>query len=99
MDFFEAQARAKKRTSRLVVLFSLAVLGTIAAGYFGAIFLTGQLTQKSARTRDRYGYVQPARAPAPGEGHIHLAFRGAAWVEITDARGKVVVFDVDADGN
>ena len=64
MDFFEAQARAKKRTSRLVVLFSLAVLGTIAAGYFGAIFLTGQLTQKSARTRDRYGYVQPARAPA-----------------------------------
>ena len=41
MDFFEAQARAKKRTSRLVVLFSLAVLGTIAAGYFGAIFLTG----------------------------------------------------------
>jgi Zn-dependent protease with chaperone function len=64
MDFFEAQARAKKRTSRLVVLFSLAVLGTIAAGYFGAIFLTGKLTQKSARTRDRYGYVQPARAPA-----------------------------------
>jgi Zn-dependent protease with chaperone function len=61
MDFFEAQARAKKRTSRLVVLFSLAVLGTIAAGYFGAIFLTGQITQKSARTRDRYGYVQPAR--------------------------------------
>ena len=34
MDFFEAQARAKKRTSRLVALFSLAVLGTIAAGYF-----------------------------------------------------------------
>lgn len=64
MDFFEAQARAKKRTSRLVVLFSLAVLGTIAAGYFGAIFLTGQITQKSARTRDRYGYVQPARPPA-----------------------------------
>ena len=64
MDFFEAQARAKKRTSRLVVLFSLAVLGTIAAGYFGAIFISGQLTQKSARTRDRYGYVQPARAPA-----------------------------------
>jgi len=64
MDFFEAQARAKKRTSRLVVLFSLAVLGTIAAGYFGAIFLTEQLTQKSTRTRDRYGDVQPARPPA-----------------------------------
>src|SRR5581483_7267243 len=33
MDFFEAEARAKKRTSRLVALFALAVLGTIAAGY------------------------------------------------------------------
>ncbi len=37
MDFFEAQARAKKRTSRLVVLFSLAVLGVIAASYVAAI--------------------------------------------------------------
>jgi len=34
MDFFEAQARAKKRTSRLVALFALAVIGTIVAGYF-----------------------------------------------------------------
>mgnify|MGYP001548825188 CR=1 FL=1 len=37
MDFFEAQARAKKRTSRLVALFAVAVLGTVAAGYFGTI--------------------------------------------------------------
>jgi Zn-dependent protease with chaperone function len=37
MDFFEAQARAKKRTTRLVVLFVLAVLGTIAAAYFAAL--------------------------------------------------------------
>jgi len=37
MDFFEAQARAKQRTSRLVVLFSLAVLGVIAASYVAAI--------------------------------------------------------------
>ena len=37
MDFFEAQARAQKRTSRLVVLFSLAVLGVIAASYVTAI--------------------------------------------------------------
>lgn len=39
MDFFEAQARAKKRTSRLVVLFSLAVLGTILAAYAAALFI------------------------------------------------------------
>ena len=34
MDFFEAQARARKRTSRLVALFALAVIGTVVAGYF-----------------------------------------------------------------
>jgi Zn-dependent protease with chaperone function len=38
MDFFEAQARAKKRTSRLLLLFVLAVVGTIGAAYFSAIF-------------------------------------------------------------
>ncbi len=42
MDFFEAQARAKKRTTRLVVLFILAVLGTILASYAVALFLANQ---------------------------------------------------------
>jgi len=56
MDFFEAQARAKKRTSRLVTLFSLAVLGTIAAGYFGAVWLAAQLPEKAVRHRDFYSY-------------------------------------------
>jgi Zn-dependent protease with chaperone function len=37
MDFFEAQARARKRTSRLVLLFALAVAGTIAASYVAAV--------------------------------------------------------------
>jgi hypothetical protein len=32
MDFFAAEQRAKRRTSRLLVLFGLAVAGTIAAG-------------------------------------------------------------------
>ncbi|MGH7958433.1 MAG: M48 family metallopeptidase [Opitutaceae bacterium] len=39
MDFFEAQARARKRTSRLLLLFGFAVAGTIAAAYFAAIGL------------------------------------------------------------
>jgi Zn-dependent protease with chaperone function len=43
MDFFEAQARAKKRTTRLVALFVLAVLGIIIAGYFAFIFLTASI--------------------------------------------------------
>ncbi len=38
MDFFEAQAHAKKRTSRLVWLFVFAVLGTIALAYAAAVF-------------------------------------------------------------
>ena len=37
MDFFEAQARARKRTTRLVALFVLAVGGIIAAGYFASV--------------------------------------------------------------
>ncbi|MBC8012057.1 MAG: M48 family metallopeptidase [Burkholderiales bacterium] len=40
MDFFEAQARAKKRSGRLVVLFALAVAGTIAATYGAALLIT-----------------------------------------------------------
>jgi Zn-dependent protease with chaperone function len=37
MDFFEAQARAKSRTQRLVLLFALAVVGTILATYAAAL--------------------------------------------------------------
>ena len=43
MDFFEAQARAKKRTSWLVVLFGLAVVMTVLAGYAAAIFFMRQI--------------------------------------------------------
>jgi len=42
MDFFEAQALAKKRSARLVALFAFAVLGTILAGYAAAMALFGQ---------------------------------------------------------
>lgn len=50
MDFFEAQAVAKKRTSRLVVLFVLAVLGTIVAAYAAGLLILGQ-TQRYERDR------------------------------------------------
>jgi Zn-dependent protease with chaperone function len=40
MDFFEAQDRARRRTGRLVVLFGLAVLGTIAALYLAFVGIT-----------------------------------------------------------
>ncbi|EIP98429.1 Zn-dependent protease with chaperone function [Opitutaceae bacterium TAV1] len=37
MDFFEAQARARRRTARLVVLFICALTGLVAVGYFSTI--------------------------------------------------------------
>ena len=41
MDFFEAQARARRRTSRLLVLFGLAVAGTVLSAYGAAVWLLG----------------------------------------------------------
>jgi Zn-dependent protease with chaperone function len=38
MDFFAAEQRARKRTTRLLVLFGFAVAGTIAAGYVATVF-------------------------------------------------------------
>ena len=54
MDFFEAQERARKRTSRLVVLFALAVIGTILAGYVSALLLLNGWDQSSYRRRRPY---------------------------------------------
>ncbi|MDB6167327.1 MAG: peptidase Ste24p [Verrucomicrobia bacterium] len=65
MDFFEAQARARKRTSRLVALFAIAVAGTIAAGYFASIFLLAQGSgaRRLSRTR-HYAAADEAATPA-----------------------------------
>ena len=54
MDFFEAQARAKKRTSRLVALFVLAVIGTVAASYVAAVFGLAELEQQRHGRRHAY---------------------------------------------
>ncbi len=61
MDFFEAQARAKKRTNWLVCLFVLAVVGTVLAGYTAAILIMQQASARSQRS-SRYGDYA-ARAP------------------------------------
>ncbi|HVS51447.1 MAG TPA: M48 family metalloprotease [Opitutaceae bacterium] len=62
MDFFEAQARAKKRTSRLVVLFGLAVIGTVLAAYLAALIGVAQSANHSSRRHRRYDYSEPAPA-------------------------------------
>ncbi|RFC46679.1 MAG: Zn-dependent protease with chaperone function [Verrucomicrobia bacterium] len=49
MDFFEAQARAKQRTGRLVALFVVAVIGTILGGYFATIFLLAYSPTRPSR--------------------------------------------------
>ena len=52
MDFFEAQARAQRRTSRLLVLFGMAVAGTVLAAYAAAVWLLGWTgVEKGSRTK------------------------------------------------
>ena len=63
MDFFEAQARAKKRTGRLVTLFLIAVAGTIAGGYFASIFLLANLSGRTPRHRNYVEYEPSAERP------------------------------------
>ena len=64
MDFFEAQALAKKRTSRLVVLFALAVVSTILAGYFAAVFALRQTAGYRAH-RSIYGSYEVSSVSRP----------------------------------
>jgi len=61
MDFFEAQERARKRTNRLVVLFALAVLGTIGASYAAAMVLAQNFAGRNQRSSRYYNYNE---APA-----------------------------------
>src|SRR5690606_29239617 len=75
MDFFEAQARAKKRTTRLVVLFAFAVAGTIAAAYFATIFGFGALGQQQ-RTSN-YTYEGAARAVPLWQPKVFLGITAA----------------------
>lgn len=64
MDFFEAQARARKRTSRLVALFAVAVLGTIAASYVAALLFV--LNAGSNRREHRDDSSLPPVEAGPG---------------------------------
>ena len=65
MDFFEAQARAKRRTSRLVWLFAFAVVGTVVGGYFASIFLLANLSGSASRHRHYAEYASDAGQPVP----------------------------------
>jgi Zn-dependent protease with chaperone function len=63
MDFFAAEQRARKRTTRLLVLFGFAVAGTIAAGYVATVFAL------RASAHSGYGrYRSPYRDEAAVDG-------------------------------
>ncbi len=66
MDFFEAQALAKKRTSRLVWLFAFAVAGTIALTYVAAVFAvnTTQASRPYSTRYNRRSYYNQNAEPA-----------------------------------
>jgi Zn-dependent protease with chaperone function len=55
MDFFEAQERARKRSKRLVLLFALALLGTVLAGYAASWLLLNNVGSYQGFTRDSSG--------------------------------------------
>ncbi len=60
MDFFAAQALAKKRTARLVLLFVLAVAGTILALYAAIVLIFGNTGEGfSVDFGDAPGWWQP----------------------------------------
>ncbi len=64
MDFFEAQARAKKRSSRLIWLFIFAVLGTIVASYGAAWLIAGQVGDYQVDS-DRAGFHYRTASAGP----------------------------------
>jgi len=62
MDFFEAQEHARRRTTRLVVLFGLAVIGTILASYAAAILVFQQISPRARQVERSYWQYQRTAA-------------------------------------
>jgi Zn-dependent protease with chaperone function len=84
MDFFEAQARAKKRTSRLVVLFGCAVLGTILAAYAAAFLIVrGSQEFDLHRARDPRSSYYGNKPGTPVSYFDARLFAGVALVTIS----------------
>ena len=82
MDFFEAQARAKKRTSRLLLLFGLAVGGTIMAAYVAAVVILHFLGGNEER-RALYGDYDPrAHALAPWQPGLLAMVSGGTLIVV-----------------
>jgi Zn-dependent protease with chaperone function len=83
MDFFEAQDRARRRTRRLVLLFVLALIGTILASYAAAVAVVHVAGTGQRLEEDYWRYQATARWPEGGFQHpwwdprLFLAVSGA----------------------
>ena len=87
MDFFEAEGRAKKRSSRLMLLFGLAVAGTVVAGYFLTVFgLQASAGYRSAR----HGYYRAYSSDADGENVEFALWQPKVFVVVTFATLAVI---------
>src|SRR5687768_4620241 len=60
MDFFDHQDRARRSTGRLVLLFALAVIGTIIATYVVVVASTVGLQQYGNRHGELQGTIDTA---------------------------------------
>jgi len=70
MDFFEAQEHARKRTVRLVVLFCVAVSGTIVLSYLVAMALVNLHRAQHTYTVDDINWFDPSVLAAVAAGTL-----------------------------
>jgi Zn-dependent protease with chaperone function len=70
MDFFEAQEHARKRTFRLVVLFSLAVLGTIVLTYLAVMVILNWGHAGRAYAEPEFQWFDPQALAAVAAGTL-----------------------------
>ena len=79
MDFFQAQERARQRTTRLVVLFALAVVGTIVLSYAAAVALVDVRRAQSAYSADQLVWFDPPLLLAVTAGTLVVVACGSLY--------------------
>ena len=79
MDFFAAQEHARKRTTRLVVLFILAVLGTIALSYAAAMAFLNARHAQYVDSADELVWFDPQALLAVAAGTLAVVGFGSLY--------------------
>jgi len=100
MDFFEAQQLARRRTSHLVALFALAVLGTIVLSYAAAMAFYNFHRARQAGAFDEAVWFDPRVLAAAAAGTVAVvglaslykwaSFRGGGSVVAESVGGRRV---------